>query len=380
MFRVISTFVLGWVILAQLTGCAPARDEARFHAEQNPASLSEWGVFDVSSGALELSNGVIPYDLNTPLFTDYAHKLRTIWVPPGASAAYLNVGGAPTFPVGTVISKTFYYPRHSKGSDTVLNQPDPAGRLNPILADLSHVRLMETRLLVRREAGWEAVSYVWNDAQTDADLTRIGDAQSLSMIDPTGQTHDFTYIVPDVNQCAGCHAPNNTTREIEPIGLRARHINKSYIHDGAERDQISHLVAINYLRESAASSELPANVDWTDGSVPLEARARAYLDINCAHCHNPVGPADTSGLDLTMDADVGPALGVCKLPIAAGSGTGGRRYSIVPGAPEASIMLYRLETTKPGAMMPELGRSLHHAEGAALIRQWIAEMAGDCAS
>ena len=164
------------------------------------------------------------------------------------------------------------------------------------------------------------------------------------------------------------------------MGLRARHINKSYDYAGAELNQISHLTGLNYIRADMSGADIPANGDWTDESLTIDARARSYLDTNCAHCHNPVGPADTSGLDLTMDAAPGPALGICKLPIAAGSGTGGRTFSIVPGEPDASILLYRLETTKPGAMMPELGRSIQHEEGAALIRQWIAAMDGTCAS
>ena len=69
---------------------------------------------------------------------------------------------------------------------------------------------------------------------------------------------------------------------------------------------------------------------------------------------------------------------VCKLPIAAGTGTGDRKYGIVPGEPAESIFTYRMKSTLPSEMMPELGRSLSHAEGVALIEQWIAEMDGSC--
>jgi uncharacterized repeat protein (TIGR03806 family) len=368
------------LILSGLTACAADKVEVVSHAADNPAQLSDWGLFDVSGGALELSDGVLLYDLNSPLFSDYAHKLRTIWVPANAPAVDVNAGGLPDLPVGTVISKTFYYPKSGAGTSDVLKSEDPAGQFNPALADLDTIRLMETRLLVRREHGWEPVSYVWNEAQTDAVLTKIGDVKPLTLVDPDGERADFAYIVPDINQCAGCHAPNNTTREIQPLGVRARHLNKPYAHDGADKNQLTFLAEQGILSSIEDAAVLPANADWTDDSLPLEQRARAYLDINCSHCHNPVGPADTSGLDLTVDASLGPALGVCKLPIAAGSGTGGRAFSIVPGAPEESILIYRLETTKPGAMMPELGRALSHSEGVALIRDWIANMDGDCSS
>lgn len=363
-----------------LTGCADTAMQASFHAEEDPPLLSDWGVFDVSSGALELSDGVVPYDLTTPLFTDYAHKLRTIWRPEGAKPGAYRAGDYPDLPVGTVISKTFYYPRAEAGAATVLKTEDPAGALNPQLQALDTIRLMETRLLVRREAGWEALSYVWNDAQTEARLTKIGAAERLTLRHEDGREEDFAYIVPNVNQCAGCHAPNNTTRALAPLGVRPRHLNKTYIHDGEAVNQLEHLRALAYLADIPGVETIATNADWTDPSTSLDARARSYLDINCSHCHNPVGPADTSGLDLTMDADPGPALGVCKLPIAAGSGTGGRAFSIVPGAPHDSILHYRMESTDPGAMMPELGRSLQHIEGTALIHEWISQMEGSCTS
>ena len=102
-------------------------------------------------------------------------------------------------------------------------------------------------------------------------------------------------------------------------------------------------------------------------------RAHAYLDINCGHCHNRRGPADTSGLALDASETSRVALGLCKSPIAAGRGTGDRRFAIVPGQPDESITVYRMGSTEPGSMMPELGRSLAHDAGVELIRRWIAE-------
>lgn len=371
MLRSLLIFMLGALGVA---ACSGVGGGPSFYADDNPALLSEWGVFDVSNGALVLGDGVVPYDLNTPLFTDYAHKLRTIWVP--GAAAYRE-DDYPDFPVGTVISKTFYYPRGDATGD-VLKADDISGQISPFLQALGNVHLIETRLLVRRGEGWEAVSYVWNEAQSDAALTRIGDAQALTLVDSAGVRQDFTYVVPNNNQCAGCHALNNTTRELAPLGVRPRHLNKNYRHDGADQNQLEHLEAVGYLSGLGVAEAAARNADWGDVSLSLNARARAYLDINCSHCHNPKGPADTSGLDLTMEAAPGPALGLCKLPIAAGAGTGGLAYDIVPGAPDDSILLHRMEITDPGAMMPELGRSLAHAEGTALIRDWIASLDGAC--
>ena len=116
------------------------------------------------------------------------------------------------------------------------------------------------------------------------------------------------------------------------------------------------------------------------GSTPASrwTRARAYLDINCGHCHNPKGPGNTSGLWLDAATQEPLRLGRCKLPIAAGKGTGDFSHDIVPGQPDASILSYRMASKDPSAMMPELGRSVVHVEGVQLIRDWIASMRGTC--
>ncbi|RGP41161.1 hypothetical protein BPTFM16_01457 [Altererythrobacter insulae] len=346
-----------------------------FHAEGRPEQLSDWNLLRLADGGLALNDRVTAYDLNSSLFTDYAHKLRTVWLPEGASAAY-NGEETFDFPVGTVISKTFYYPR--TGDALALADDTTAERLNSGFA-LGEVRLIETRLLVRREAGWEALPYVWNEEQTDAVLKRTGDAQQLTLTSADGAREDFTYIVPNANQCAGCHATNATTREIMPIGPKARHLNRDFAYGDGMANQLSEWSELGLLSGAPEASDAPRNAVWSDTSASIDTRARAYLDINCAHCHNRVGPADTSGLLLEHNAPIGPSLGLCKLPIAAGKGTGGRLFGIVPGEADQSIFTYRMESVDPSIMMPELGRSLSHEEGTRLIADWIAAMDGSCA-
>ncbi|WP_229364501.1 c-type cytochrome domain-containing protein [Fibrella aestuarina] len=106
----------------------------------------------------------------------------------------------------------------------------------------------------------------------------------------------------------------------------------------------------------------------------MAERARIYLDINCAHCHRPDGPANTSGLNLTIHEQNPTAWGLRKTPVAAGRGSGGHQYDIVAGKPNESILLYRMASTDPGVMMPEVARKVTHQEGVALIREWIEKM------
>lgn len=347
-----------------------------YHASGNPALLSEWGMMQSNGRSLDLADRVLAYDLNTPLFTDYAHKQRTIWMPEGVSAEYRE-GDVLDFPVGTVITKTFYYPLNEDGERLELTSEQAVGWREDGL-DLANIRLMETRILVRREAGWTALPYVWNDEQTDAVLARAGHVARVEAVTADGADSDFAYVVPNANQCAGCHAVNNTTRAIQPIGPAPRHLNRDYSYEGEARNQIAQLELAGYLSSAPDVSDIHAAVDYLDISADLDRRARDYLDINCAHCHNPVGPADTSGLHLNSDAPADVNLGLCKLPIAAGGGTGNRLYSITPGHPDDSILLYRMEITDPGSMMPELGRSLVHAEGVELIREWIETLPETC--
>jgi len=354
-----------------LTACGSKTASPTFYPSENPTLLSEWGVVNIKSGELKLGDDVLPYSLNTPLFTDYAHKLRTIWIP-DTSATYRE-GDVLDFPIGAVISKTFYYPEGE--GDTVLKRKDIQPVTQSTGLNLKDNKLIETRLLIRREAGWEPLSYIWNDDETEAKLTRIGAIVKLTLNDNGTQT-DFNYAVPNINQCAGCHAPNNTTREISPIGPKPRHLNGDYNYADGVMNQLDKLTQVGFLNE--APQTRPRNAVWDDSSETVDARARAYLDANCTHCHNPVGPADTSGLHLNPENESPRHLGICKNAVAAGGGTGDRKYDITPGDPDNSIMVYRMASRDPGAMMPELGRSLTHAEGVKLMEEWIAGMEKAC--
>ncbi len=356
-----------------LTEDAPA--SPTFHPEENPEFLSDWGQLSLVDGSLVAGERVTAYSLNSPLFSDYAQKLRTVWLPAGSAPATYDPEDVFDFPVGTVITKTFWYPKTDR-SDVVARYDTVPEDLDGAL-DLTSARLMETRILVHRESGWDALPYVWNAEQTEATLQRTGDLLPLTLVDGAAET-PFPYVVPNVNQCAGCHATNHTTKVIQPIGPKARHLNGLVDLGEGDVDQLSHWVGLGLVADLPDAAEIPMSAVWDDDTVDLDARARTYLDVNCSHCHNKVGPADVSGLFLEPDTELGSRLGVCKPPIAAGTGTGDRRVGIHPGDPDDSIFVFRMQTDDPGAMMPELGRAVVHAEGVALISDWIASLDGDC--
>ena len=349
-------------VLALLGACGEPQVR-HFDADNYPERLSDWGLVVQQGDALAVHPDSSVYALNTALFSDYAKKLRTVYIPNGKQAQY-HPDDTFAFPVGSVISKTFFYPIDANAA--VLTQTSWSG--NPQQIDLDHHRLIETRLLVKQADGWDALPYVWSG--DDAYLTITGALQQL----PTANGDSITYLVPSKNQCASCHATNHTSGLLLPIGPKARHLNRvDPIHGD---NQIQRWQRHGKL--TGVTLPLPANAAMDDDSADVAHRARSYLDINCGHCHNPHGAADTSGLLLNYAQHPLDKMGFCKPPIAAGSGSGGRLYSIVPGHAEQSILSYRLRSTKAAAMMPELGRTLAHQEGIELIDEWINSLSGEC--
>ncbi len=353
--------ICGLLFIAVMGGCGsessrdvPARPIAVSATEETPPErLSEYGLF-VGNGALQQpAEGVIPYDLNSALFTDYALKYRFIKLPPGMHANYRD-REAFDFPVGTVVAKTFAYPNDVR--------------------DLSRgQRLIETRILVRKPDGWVGLPYVWNAEQTDAVLELAGDTHDVAWIHTDGKPRTNNYIIPNANQCKGCHITGET---VTPIGLKARHLNRDFAYSTGVENQLEHWKRLGALSCGPPASQVPRLAVWDDPqSGTLEERARAWLEINCAHCHNPEGPARNSGLDLLASQRNPTAYGINKSPVAAGRGSGGREFDILPGQPDKSILVFRIDSTDAGIMMPELGKRLVHKEGLALVREWIAAMA-----
>lgn len=359
---------------ALLTACQQAPRTGLDFEGEYPEKLSEWRIVQRKGERLMLNGSVVPYDLNSPLFSDYAHKLRTISLPEGASIRY----GAEDFefPVGAVITKTFYYPRAGAAGGAAIPVRKTLEQSQGESLDLTQMRVLETRLLINTADGWVALPYVWNEAQTDATLALAGETLSLELVTDSGRTA-FAYLVPDANQCAGCHAVDHHKQTLKPIGPKARHLNKEYQYADAKANQLTHWRTLGLLVDAPEPAAAPRNAQW-DAGGDLDQRARAYLDVNCGHCHSANGPANTSGLLLTAGEVDAAKLGVCKIPIATGRGSGDALFDIVPGKPDESIFLHRMASTEPDVAMPELGRSLIHEEGVALIRQWIAAMPGSC--
>jgi len=326
----------------------PAVDNARLMATEPADTLSAYHLF---IDGRTPNAGLTPYALNTPLFSDYAEKSRWLYLPPGAHAEYTPTGPL-ELPIGAVLVKTFAFPKDFR-------KPD------------DNVKRIETRLLIHKASGWTALTYVWNENETEAVLKRAGMRVPVSFVDKDGTTRNINYEIPNVNQCKQCHSSNG---EIEPIGPRARNLNGDYPYKDGTENQLAHWARLGLLMGAPDPTTVAKTARWDDLSAPLADRARAYLDVNCGFCHSQEGLASNSGLYLTLEESNPTARGIGKHPVAAGRGAGSLTVDIVPGHPEQSILLYRMQSTEPGIMMPQIGRTLSHAEGVALIRDYIASL------
>jgi uncharacterized repeat protein (TIGR03806 family) len=325
------------------------RNEKRGDGFQFYENLSGYKFFVGEMKDLQPANGIVPYDLNTALFSNYAEKLRFIKLPTGTKVQF-NDTAIFSMPIGTILIKNFYY-------------------FNDFRKPANGKKIIETRLLVHRDSGWATYGYIWNEAQTEAVFEPIGDVTTVNYIDAKGKKISAPYVIPNQNQCKGCHAQGNI---LLPIGLAARHINGDYEYAAGKQNQLKYWEAHSMI--DLPEGKISSNANWSDKKASAESKARAYLDVNCGFCHSAKGPANTSGLFLDIYNNNPTSLGVNKTPVAAGRGSGGLQFDIVPGNPSKSILIYRMTSTDPGISMPEIGREQIHKEGVAVISEWIKGM------
>jgi len=314
-------------------------------ASELPESLEALQLYRGPLVDLVPNNNVIRYEINSASFVDYALSDLVAQLPAGQAANY-DPQNVFAFPVGTVLAQTLTY-------------TDGAGVGQP--------RRVETRVLLKRADKWIGLPYVWNKEQTEARLELVGARVKVFRKNADGTLHAQEHVVPNFNDCKRCHRIGDG---VTPLGTTARQLNRSLSAAQGET-QLVHWG----LAGLPASGEIPLLARWNDSaSGTLPDRARAWLEANCAHCHNPQGTARNSGLYLSAAIGTSTTFGVLKSPVAAGRGSMGLQFDILPGQPNASILLRRVQSTEPGIMMPEFGRTQVDEEGVALLRAWIESM------
>lgn len=322
-----------------------------FNLEDIPyETLSEYNFFEGDMKNLEPVPGVLPYDLNSPLFSDYAHKKRFVWMPDGTTTSYNSDHTPLDFPMGGMLIKNFFYDNVQPGNTT---------------------RIIETRLMFMTEEGWDFAKYVWNDEQTEATFTNDGSFIDIDWIE-NGTTNSVNYRIPSRNECFSCHNKFGTPL---PIGPKPQNLNKNYNYADGTSNQLSKWVEVGYL-ENNLPATIVSTVDWEDTSLPLDLRVRSYLDINCAHCHSEESYCEYRPIRLAFnenDDDVNK--GVCVTP---DTQISPYTHIIASGQTDKSVLFFRISSTQEQYRMPLLGRTLQHTEGVRLIEEWINSLEGIC--
>ena len=292
-------------------------------------NLSEMGIYSGALSNLTPAENVHLYDLNSRLFTDYAHKQRLIRMPEGEAMQYNGNSLFPVFPDNTIITKTFYY--YEDESNTSSNKI-----------------IIETRVIMKTEGTWKLGNYVWNSNMSDAVYSDNASTVPVSYLDAEGITQEIQYQIPSNVDCIDCH---HNFDDIVPIGPKLRAMNFNPNNEETSINQLQHFINIGLLEGITDISEIDILADWEDeANFDIFERGRAYIDINCAHCHQPGGYVPTGFLlDFRLETEFSE------------TGIYARRGQIED----------RVQSTTPVYMMPQIGRSLVHDEGVTLLLEYL---------
>lgn len=335
-------------------------------ARKFPRKLSDTGIF-ASTKDHKIAAGVIPYSVNAQLWGDHAEKERFLAIPGDGQIGLDEITypqpspGAPPgwkFPDGTVLVKTF-------AMDMERGNPKSRKRL-------------ETRILHfqqfpgTQEYGdqyWRGYTYVWNDEQTDAELLDEKGADKLLKIKVGDKVVEQNYRFPSRAECTLCH----TNAAKFALGVSTLQMNRDHNYDGVIANQLATLEHIGVFSKKlpAEPKKLAKLANFHDKSLPIDVRARSYLHSNCSHCHIKWGGGNAEFklvVDLPLKdmgiVDVNPQHGNFKIDGA---------KLLVPGQPEKSIILQRMNMTGLGRM-PHIGSRVVDEQAVAIVREWIKGM------
>ncbi len=311
-----------------------ATDEPEASLAHWPSKLSETGLY-ASMKSRELAADLVPYEVNAPFWSDFALKGRYLDLPEGTALGY-RAEGTWEVPVGTRVIKTF--------------DAAPSGRRKT-------PRPIETRVIERTEDGWEAATYVWDRRGKEAELLPSG--MQFEQYSTRGVT---TWHAPSSSECASCHVGEAGYL----LGLTTAQLN----HRDDAGHQIQRWIEAGVVEAPASwdAASAPRMVDPADEAAPLEDRARAYLEVNCAMCHRPNGPANAS-VDLRMGI---PLREMGLVGVAPTQGDFGLLDPMLvsPGEPASSVLLHRIMTLGAGRM-PNIGSHVVDEAGVKMLSEWI---------
>ncbi|MHB8902226.1 MAG: PQQ-dependent sugar dehydrogenase [Thermoguttaceae bacterium] len=308
-----------------------------------PKRLSETGLF-ASTENLQLQPGALPYSVNVPLWSDHAAKGRFIVLPAGAKIGF-EERASWRFPVGTVLVKHFFL-------DLDRQQDSPLRRL-------------ETRFFVHSPEGWRGYTYLWNDAETDAELLDEAVTRTYQVKTAEGTIEQRWYF-PSRADCMACH-----TRATDfVLGPNTRQMNLQEDYGSQSANQIDMLAGLGAFETPPAKpvGQLEKYPDWEADSEPIGALVRAYLDVNCSFCHSPDGIGGKRP-DLRFHTPLQEMAVIDRPPNQGQLGPEGSAL-VTPGVPEKSEILHRV-SMRGSRQMPPLATFVADETAIERLTQWI---------
>jgi uncharacterized repeat protein (TIGR03806 family) len=292
----------------------------------------------------------IPYEVNSPLWSDSADKTRAMVIPEGKKIHIRNCAvaadnctsgpqdtGQWVFPVGTVMLKNFLFDN----------------------------KLVETRLFVRHdEETWVGYSYRWDEAQTDA--TIVSGENNLDVMFSTG-TRTVPWQYPSRRNCMKCHIASGGST----LGPETRQMNREL----SGKNQIDHLAELGLFDQAPAKPYAEAYVTpyasqagTPSASATLDQKARSYMHANCAFCHRPDG--EFPQLDMRYETKLAD-MGVCNVePLKGNQGVIGA-VELKPGEPANSVIYLRMNSLQGAGRMPAFATKEIDTAGVKLVGDWI---------
>ena len=304
-----------------------------------PTKLSSTDLF-ASIENQTPSNKLIPYEVNAPFWSDHAEKSRYFVLPPGTKLGYRKEGSWEV-PLGAILVKNFKM---------------KTGR---------RIRIFETRVIKRTQDGWESATYVWDKKGTDAELLTNGKQFEFS-----ARSRVHSWHAPSSSECASCHVDaadyvlGLTTAQLNRKSARGK---SNQILEWSQKGFVSLPTDLDLQTQNRFCSPYDEDID-------LEIRARVWLDVNCAMCHQPNGPGNAN-IDLRFATGLGNSKTIGLPPAQGDLGIAGAKL-IAPGHPERSLLLHRVKTLGDGRM-PNIGSNQVDENAVQLLHDWIQSMVTD---